>query len=73
MVYRRTGHSGNGSIASICGGATSWSFGRLGDALYYLVVPNNGLREGSYGTGLQDAERPASSLSCLPQEIGSCF
>ena len=51
-------------------GATTWTFGRMGSH-YYLVVPSNGLREGSYGVD-HEGERPASTLGCLPQEIGAC-
>lgn len=40
---------------------------------YYLVVPRNPTREGSYGRTSAAAERPASSEPCLPQEIAACF
>ena len=39
---------------------------------YYLVVPTNGPREGSYGTRSDLAERPPSAAACLPQAIAAC-
>ena len=40
--------------------------------LYFLVVPNTGAIEGSYGHDSDGAERPASPFACLPQLIGAC-
>ncbi|MGH9869645.1 MAG: DNRLRE domain-containing protein [Candidatus Polarisedimenticolia bacterium] len=39
---------------------------------YYLVVPHNGAREGSYGLKSDLSERPASSAPCVPQSIATC-
>lgn len=39
---------------------------------YYLVVPRNGMREGSYGLDSSGVQRPQSSAACLIQEVGSC-
>lgn len=39
---------------------------------YYLVVPHNGINEGSYGTDTQGAPRPAAALPCLPRLMGPC-
>lgn len=39
---------------------------------YYLVVPVNGFREGSYGRRGDLLERPASVAACLPQSIAGC-
>jgi probable HAF family extracellular repeat protein len=39
---------------------------------YYLVVPNGGSREGSYGRDGTGGERPPSTDACLPQAIASC-
>jgi hypothetical protein len=52
-------------------GATERTFGRRGDT-YYLVVPRNQVREGSYGLDSAGNERASSSLACRPQEIGTC-
>ena len=38
---------------------------------YYLVVPRNALREGSYGLTSDGSERPASAASCMPQAVAS--
>jgi len=40
--------------------------------LYYLLVPINGTREGSYGLYGNNVERPASAAACAPQEIATC-
>jgi len=39
---------------------------------YYLVVPHNGLVEGSYGVDGAGNQRPASRVPCLPQAARSC-
>ena len=52
-------------------GETTQLLGGIADH-YYLVVPLNPLREGSYGLDSQGFERPPSSRSCLPQETGAC-
>ena len=43
----------------------------VGDT-YYLVVPHNGSREGSYGTDSSGRERPPAIEACLPQAVGGC-
>jgi len=44
---------------------------RVGSA-YYLVVPRNAFREGSYGRSSDGMERPEGVDTCVPHEIGSC-
>ena len=39
---------------------------------YYLVVPRNAFREGSYGRRSDGTERPEAFTTCVPHEIGSC-
>jgi hypothetical protein len=39
---------------------------------FYLIVPRNATREGSYGTNSADVERPAGASACLPQTAVSC-
>jgi hypothetical protein len=39
---------------------------------YFLVVPRNGTKEGSYGLNGLGAEIPPSATACLPQLIGTC-
>jgi hypothetical protein len=43
-----------------------------GGDYYYIVVPCNAAREGSYGKRSNGLERPQSSSYCLTQEIGVC-
>ena len=54
------------------GGLTTKTFTPLAGNSYYLVVPTNGTREGSYGTNSSGAERPQGSPACLAQQVGSC-
>ncbi len=54
-------------------GATTVTLTPSPGSRYYLVVPANGSREGSYGLRSDLAERPASSAACVPQSILSCF
>ncbi len=39
---------------------------------YYLVVPSNGVTEGSYGENDTLGERQQSSAPCVAQVLGSC-
>jgi hypothetical protein len=39
---------------------------------FYLVVPRNASREGSYGTDSRGLQRPPGGSACLPQAIASC-
>jgi hypothetical protein len=52
-------------------GETTLTFG-AGPAAYFLVVPHNGSREGSYGHSSDTAERSASSAACMPQMLLDC-
>lgn len=54
------------------GGATTITFTPIAGNTYYLVVPRNSLREGSYSTDGGGTERPQGGLACLPQLIGAC-
>jgi hypothetical protein len=54
------------------GGATTITFTPLAGDTYYLVVPRNPLREGSYGKDTSLTERPQGGPACLPQLIGTC-
>jgi len=53
------------------GGVTSATFTPAAGSSYYLVVPNNGAAEGSYGRDGLGLERPPAALSCFPQEIAA--
>jgi len=54
------------------GGGTTRTFTPLAGSTYYLVVPLNATREGSYGTNSAGVERPQGLDACLPQQIGTC-
>jgi uncharacterized repeat protein (TIGR01451 family) len=55
-------------------GAVEYVDDTAGESSYYLVVPTNGLSEGSYGlTGVGAERTPRPATACLPQAIGSCF
>ncbi len=41
-------------------------------AAYFLIAPNNGIREGSYGTDSDGAQRPPSDNFCLEPGVGAC-
>ena len=54
------------------GGATTATIAPGAGNHYYLVVPNNGLREGSYGVRSSGSQRPAAIAACLPQSHLRC-
>lgn len=54
-------------------GAITESFSMPTGSVYYLVVPRNALREGSYGRDSVGVERSIGAGSCAAQAIGSCF
>ncbi len=54
------------------GGASTLTFLPAPGSTYYLVVPRNGPREGSYGTDGSGQERPSGVPACLAQEIAVC-
>jgi hypothetical protein len=53
-------------------GATAASIAPGAGSMYYLVVPQGGSVEGSYGTRSGGIERPASAAACLARAIVSC-
>jgi hypothetical protein len=58
--------------ACVTGGATAFELISAPENSYYLVVPRNVAREGSYGTDGEAGERPPGAASCVPQEIEVC-
>jgi len=54
------------------GGATTLTFTPADGSRYYLVVPRNATREGSYGTDSGLNDRPQGAPACLPQSLGVC-
>ncbi len=59
------------SLFCSTGGATTTTVTPLIGGTYYLVVPHNATREGSYGTSTA-GERPEGGDGCLPQQFGGC-
>jgi hypothetical protein len=55
------------------GGAQTATFAPPAGDAYYIVVPHNTGREGSYGRTSDGDERPAAGDPCLPQQVGPCF
>ena len=54
------------------GGMTSVVITPAAGSQFYLVVPRNAAREGSYGVDSQGRERAPSTGACVPQAIGAC-
>ena len=54
------------------GGATTVTFTPAAGSTYYLVVPRNATREGSYGLRSDSSERPRGPSPCLEQSLGQC-
>ncbi len=59
-------------MACSTGGATAATFSPVGSDAYYLVVPRNPLREGSYGMAGDGTPRPPSTAPCLPRAMAAC-
>jgi hypothetical protein len=53
-------------------GATAFTLPSPQGNVYYLVVPRNVSREGSYGASSSNLPRPASLEACLPQAVTVC-
>lgn len=70
------GHLGDfaSHVPAFCStaGQTTKTFAPFDGGWYYLVVPTNGVEEGSYGTDSGDTERPQGSSVCLGQTLGVC-
>jgi HYR domain-containing protein len=54
------------------GGATTATVFPDADDVYFLVVPNTGSVEGSYGRDSRSVERRPSSFPCFPQAAVAC-
>ncbi|HYS06025.1 MAG TPA: cadherin-like domain-containing protein, partial [Candidatus Dormibacteraeota bacterium] len=52
-------------------GATTRTFPQPPGSTYYLVVPRNTAREGSYGRASDGTERPQGNNACVPQAIAA--
>ena len=62
----------HGSTLCSTAGLTGATFLPAPGSRYYLVVPNNGSIEGSYGASDDGSARPAAVSACLPQQVGVC-
>ena len=74
-VYEGTLGDFTSHAAKFCttGGATTKTFSPAAGSTYYLVVPRNASREGSYGTDSGVNERPQGGSACLVQSIDACL
>jgi len=59
-------------LACTTAGATQETFLEPAGDVYFLVVPRNTAREGSYGLLSDGTERPTSAASCVAQMMGVC-
>jgi len=70
-VYEGSIGSWYSHVARLCstGGLTSATFTPAAGNTYYLIVPRNGQREGSYGAASNGTQRPQGGGACAVQEI----
>jgi hypothetical protein len=73
-VYEGSLGSFTSHTSLLCGtgGATTATIAPGPGNHFYLVVPNNGLREGSYGVRSSGSQRPAAIAACLLQSHLRC-
>ena len=73
-VYEGTLGSFSSHSPLTCGtlGATTWTLTPSSGNNYYLVVPTNGSREGSYGLDSGSTERGQGVSACLTQQASTC-
>ena len=76
-IYRGTLGSYYSHAALTCdtSGLTNWTnTSGLLDAnnYYYLIVPANATKEGSYGLNSSNGEIPQAATACLPQDLTAC-
>src|SRR5206468_2510847 len=66
-VYEGTIGTYYSHASSVCttAGALTTTFTPAAGSTYYLVVPRNAVREGSYGKSSGGTERPVGSAPCL--------
>lgn len=54
------------------GGALAFSFAPGAGGRFFLVLPHNGVYEGSAGRGSDGTERPQGAFPCRPRRIAPC-
>jgi glucose/arabinose dehydrogenase len=53
-------------------GSLSWTFTPETGSTYYIIVPHNGVKEGSYGRDWTGSERARSGSACMERIVGPC-
>ncbi|RMH54997.1 MAG: hypothetical protein D6685_14310, partial [Bacteroidetes bacterium] len=73
-VYAGAMPDWTGSQPATCstGGALQWTLTPAPGQRFYLVVPQNGVAEGSYGRDSSGTERPPSAAACEAQVLAPC-
>jgi hypothetical protein len=66
------GFGNHGFVSCTTGGLTTATFDTGPGDHYYIVVPTDGITEGSYGLDSGSVERPAGDPACANQALGSC-
>jgi hypothetical protein len=59
-------------IACSTSGSTTLAISPSEESVYYLVVPHNGVFEGSYGVDSDGTERPQGANACRVRTTGAC-
>ena len=62
----------HGSRSCSTGGATSTMLDPSPGDRYYLVVPADGIEEGSYGMNSAGIQRSQAQSACAPQNVAAC-
>lgn len=72
-IYEGTLGSFTSHVPRFCStsGGLAKTFTPAAGSTYYLVVPRNAVREGSYGRRSDESERPASAAACAVQTIAA--
>ena len=73
-VYEGTLGSFTSHVPAVCttGGSTTVTLTPATESRYYVVVPTNGVAEGSHGRDSNGIERVPESITCLPLNAGGC-
>jgi hypothetical protein len=73
-VYQGTlgDFAGGAPLACSTGGSTSLPLPPVPGDAYFLVVPQNANREGSYGRTSAGSERPQGPMACREQKASVC-
>lgn len=73
-VYEGLLGSATSHIPLTCstGGVLAWTLAPAAGARFYLVVPHNGVFEGSAGLRSDGAERPQGAFPCRTRQIAPC-